>query len=108
MGLWISRVATSHANYFCRWFLSVLAWYYCCFIADHVRKELFQQIENAASVDGHEIEVIEVETVLQCARKCSHSNTCDHVTITTGDDGKLICHLVAINDKHDKTFLKLN
>ncbi len=40
------------------------------------------------------------------AEMYTQSEACDHVTLTAGDDGKVMCRLVSSGGRIDKTFNK--
>ncbi len=75
------------------------------FISDHVRKYRFRKIaEN--QVTGNMTRVTETNTELECARRCTQSEACDHVTMTEKSDGGVRCEMVSSGGQNGKTFSK--
>ena len=77
-------------------------------LSGDVKKQVFKQISELSPVVGNEIEVIEMAALLQCVRRCAVSSHCDHVTISTGNDEKLNCHLWTSNGNPGCTTFKFD
>ncbi len=55
---------------------------------------------------GDTIVVTETYTELECARRCTQSEACDHVTMTGKSDGSVRCEMVSSGGQNGKTFSK--